>query len=138
MPKQVSKRIYTARFVFKVKYYLHSLINFSLVLHFISSSYLIGESFCNHLNGFLARSSPKNSPVMLFMSFNIVLQERYDKLEEMRKAINDRYPFDDLFVQWPKVDYEEKIITSLMKHLESFVKEMKNEISEQHYINQKK
>lgn len=67
-----------------------------------------------------------------------LLQERYDKLEEMRKAINDRYPFDDLFVQWAKVDYEEKIINTLIKHLESFVKEIKKEISEQYHINQKK
>ncbi len=47
-----------------------------------------------------------------------LLQARYDELEEFREAINDRYPYEDLFLKWAEVDYEEELIKTLLKYLE--------------------
>ncbi len=47
-----------------------------------------------------------------------LLQTRYDELEETRDAINDRYPFEDLYLKWAEVDDEEKLISQLIKHLD--------------------
>ena len=56
------------------------------------------------------------------------LQKRYDELEEQRDAINDRYPFEDLYLQWAKVDYEEELIRSLIIHLNERTMKIKNDI----------
>lgn len=58
------------------------------------------------------------------------LQKRYDELEEQRSAINDGYRFEDLYIQWAKVDYEEELIRSLLKHLDESALKMKNDIKE--------
>ena len=54
-----------------------------------------------------------------------LLNDRYTELEEMRDAINDRYPFSDLFLQQSAVDYEEQLIRRLLIHLESETLELK-------------
>ncbi len=54
-----------------------------------------------------------------------LLNDRYTELEKMRDAINDRYPFSDLFLQQSAVDYEEQLIRRLLIHLESETLELK-------------
>ena len=63
------------------------------------------------------------------------LQRRYDELEEQKDAINDRYPFDDLYLQWAKVDYEEELIRSLLLYLAECTVKIKNDIKEGQHIN---
>lgn len=48
-----------------------------------------------------------------------LLQARYNEVEEFREAINDRYPFDDLFLKWYEIDYEKELIEALLEYLES-------------------
>ena len=57
-----------------------------------------------------------------------ILQIRYDELEELRDAINDRYPFADLFRKYAEVDYEEALIWNLLKHLEKCTADLKDAI----------
>ena len=59
-----------------------------------------------------------------------MLQRRYNELEDMRDAINDRYPFEDLFIAQAKVDYEKKLIQNLIEHLKYCTLELKNTISD--------
>lgn len=47
------------------------------------------------------------------------IETRLSELEEMREAINDRYPFEDLFLKWAEVDYEKEILTDLLQQLEN-------------------
>ncbi len=47
-----------------------------------------------------------------------ILMARMKELEEMRDAINDRYPYSDLLVKWHEVDCEEDLIKKLLVHLE--------------------
>lgn len=46
------------------------------------------------------------------------IETRLKELEEKRDAINDRYPFEDLFLKWAEVDYEKEILTDLLQQLE--------------------
>ncbi len=46
-----------------------------------------------------------------------LLDTRLIELEKRREAINDRYPFDDLILQWELVDTEKEIIMDIMQHL---------------------
>ena len=48
-----------------------------------------------------------------------ILRKRYDELEEIRDAINDRYPFEDLYLKYDEVDYEEALIRLLLGYLEN-------------------
>ena len=54
-----------------------------------------------------------------------LLNDRYTELEKMRDAINDRYPFSDLFLQQSAVDYEEQLIRRMLLQLESETLELK-------------
>ncbi len=54
-----------------------------------------------------------------------ILQTRYDELEDLRDAINDRYPFEDLFLKWAEVDNEEELIRHLLERLEECTGNMK-------------
>ena len=54
-----------------------------------------------------------------------ILQTRYDELEDLRDAINDRYPFEDLFLKWAEVDNEEELIRHLLECLEEWTGHMK-------------
>ena len=58
------------------------------------------------------------------------LQRRYDELEELRTAINDRHPFEDLYLQWAKVDYEEELIHSLLENLNDSTLKIKKGLQE--------
>lgn len=49
----------------------------------------------------------------------VLLQTRYNKVEEFREAINDRYPFEDLFLRMYEVDYEKELIQKLLEYLSS-------------------
>lgn len=64
-----------------------------------------------------------------------ILQIRYDELENLRDAINDRYPFEDLFLKWAEVEYEEEMISRLLLHLvecaESMKKNVENKINDE-------
>ena len=53
----------------------------------------------------------------------MLLQTRYDELEHIRKAINDRYPFEDLFLKQAEVDDEKFLIHRLLEYLDSCVLE---------------
>lgn len=55
-----------------------------------------------------------------------ILESRYSELEEQRDAINDRYPFEDLYLKQAEVDDEEKLIRLLLKYLASCTEEMKS------------
>ena len=57
-----------------------------------------------------------------------LLTARFQELEEERDAVNDRYPFDDLFLKWAEVDGEEALIRRLLQHLERCAGEMKDAI----------
>lgn len=46
-----------------------------------------------------------------------LLQARYDEVEEYREAINDRYPFEDLYLRMHEVDYEKELIEKLLAYL---------------------
>ena len=46
-----------------------------------------------------------------------ILRKRYDELEEIRNAINDRYPFEDLELKCDEVDDEEMLIRQLLEYL---------------------
>lgn len=56
-----------------------------------------------------------------------LLEKRFKELEEWRDAINDRYPFEDLYLKWTEVDDEEELIRRLLKHLEKSTDDLKNE-----------
>ena len=58
-----------------------------------------------------------------------ILQTRYDELEDLRDAINDRYPFEDLFLKWTEVDDEEEMIRQLLLCLTTRTAEMKEKIT---------
>lgn len=57
-----------------------------------------------------------------------ILQTRYDGLEEWRDAVNDRYPFEDLYLKMAEVDDEERLISELLEYLTSRTEEMKRRI----------
>ena len=54
-----------------------------------------------------------------------LLNSRYAELEDVRDAINDRYPFEDLFLKCAEVDDEEFLIQKLLEYLDSCVLERK-------------
>jgi len=54
-----------------------------------------------------------------------LLQKRYNELEEMRNAINDRYPFEDLEHKCDEVDDEEMLIRQLLEYLKDATKLLK-------------
>ena len=56
-----------------------------------------------------------------------ILQKRYAELEEMREAINDRYPFEDWLLKCSEVDDEEELIRRLLKHLQTDTEKLKEE-----------
>lgn len=56
------------------------------------------------------------------------LLTRYNELEQEREAINDRYPFEDLFLKYAEVDNETLLIEKLLEHLEICTLQMKDEI----------
>lgn len=58
-----------------------------------------------------------------------ILQTRYDELEDLRDAINDRYPFEDLFLKWAEVDDEEEMIRQLLLCLTTRTAEMREKIT---------
>ena len=58
-----------------------------------------------------------------------ILQTRYDELEDLRDAINDRYTFEDLFLKWAEVDNEEEMIRQLLFCLTTRTAEMKEKIT---------
>ena len=53
----------------------------------------------------------------------MLLQTRYDELEHIREALNDRYPFEDLFLKQAEVDDEKFLIHRLLEYLDSCVLE---------------
>lgn len=55
-----------------------------------------------------------------------LLQKRYEELEEMRDAINDYYPHEDLCLKWVEVDDEEYLIRFILKSLEQGIAEVKD------------
>ena len=57
-----------------------------------------------------------------------ILQTRYDELEDLRDAINDRYPFEDLFLKWAEVDDEEEMIRQFLMRLEECSESMKERV----------
>ncbi len=59
-----------------------------------------------------------------------ILQKRYAELESMRRDINDRYPFEDLFLKYDEVDDEETLIGWLLEHLEHDAERLKLEKAE--------
>ena len=58
-----------------------------------------------------------------------LLQSRYDELEEERDAINDRYPYEDLYLKQEAVDNEEAIISHLLGRPDDFCDGLKAGIS---------
>ena len=55
-----------------------------------------------------------------------ILTARFDELGELADAINDRYPFDDLFIIQEEVSTERALINRLLKHLKEDADEMKS------------
>lgn len=53
------------------------------------------------------------------------LQKRYEELEEEHDAINDYYPYEDLYLKWAEVDDEEYLIRFLLKSLDQGAIELK-------------
>ena len=51
------------------------------------------------------------------------LQTRYDELEHIREAINDRYPFEDLFLEEAEKKKKKFLIHRLLEYLDSCVLE---------------
>lgn len=51
-----------------------------------------------------------------------LLMTRFYELENMREAINDRYPFKDLFVKWEEIDCEEDLIRILLNQVKEYKK----------------
>lgn len=49
-----------------------------------------------------------------------LLQTRLAELSDTREAINDRYPFEDIYLQWEAVDFEEELIKELLNHLKQY------------------
>ena len=60
----------------------------------------------------------------------MLLQTRYDELEHIREAINDRYPFEDLFLKQAEVDDEKFLIHRLLEYLDSCVLERRKMFSD--------
>lgn len=60
----------------------------------------------------------------------MLLQTRYDELEHIREAINDRYPFEDLFLKQAEVDDEKFLIHRLLEYLDSCVLERRKIFSD--------
>lgn len=61
-----------------------------------------------------------------------LLKTRYDELESERNAVNDHYPFEDLFLKWEEVDDEEAIIEHLLSRLDDYCDGMKEGIRRAH------
>lgn len=61
-----------------------------------------------------------------------LLLTRFDELEELREAINDRYPFNDLFLKWVEVSDEEYLIQYLLNQLEPGIAEVKEKRKEEY------
>ncbi len=59
------------------------------------------------------------------------IETRLSELEEMREAINDRYPFEDLFLKWAEVDYEKEILNDLLAQLESSTLKFRSKINDE-------
>ena len=53
-------------------------------------------------------------------------------MEELREAINDRYPFNDLFLKWTEVCDEEYLIKYLLSQLEQGIAEVKDKRKEEY------
>lgn len=62
----------------------------------------------------------------------LLLKNRYNELESERNAINDHYPFEDLFLKWEEVDDEEAIIEHLLSRLDDYCDGMKEGIRRSH------
>ena len=60
----------------------------------------------------------------------MLLQTRYDELEHIREAINDRYPFEDLLLKQAEVDDEKFPIHRLLEYLDSCVLERRKMFSD--------
>ena len=60
----------------------------------------------------------------------MLLQTRYDELEHIREAINDRYPFEDLLLKQAEVDDEKFLIHRLWEYLDSCVLERRKMFSD--------
>ena len=60
----------------------------------------------------------------------MLLQTRYDELEHIREAINDRYPFKDLLLKQAEVDDEKFLIHRLLEYLDSCVLERRKMFSD--------
>ena len=56
-----------------------------------------------------------------------LLLTRYGELEKLRDEINDRYPFEDLYLRQDEVDDEERMIKRLLEQLEANTAEIKEE-----------
>lgn len=65
-----------------------------------------------------------------------ILLDHYAELEEERDAINDYYPWEDLFLAQEKVDDGREFIRSLLKHLDECTTKKKKEIKK--YYKKKK
>lgn len=57
-----------------------------------------------------------------------ILQTRYDEIEDLQGAINDRYSLEDLFLKLAEVDNEEEIISRLIECLEGCTGSMKEKV----------
>ncbi len=64
-------------------------------------------------------------------SINIrnILMHRFTELEEMREAINDYYPYEDLELKCAEVDYEEKLIKVILEQIEEKTLKFRSEIT---------
>lgn len=54
-----------------------------------------------------------------------LLQKRYEELKKEQDAVNDRYPYEDLYLKWEEVDDEEFLIRFLLRSLEAGTAELK-------------
>lgn len=61
-----------------------------------------------------------------------VLQEYYDELEGLRDAINDRWPWPNLFLKMEEVDSGEYLVENLLIQLDLIVKERKEIKKKEH------
>lgn len=61
-----------------------------------------------------------------------LIQEKWLIEDEYKEAINDRYPFNDLFLKWVEVSDEEYLIQYLLNQLEPGIAEVKEKRKEEY------
>ena len=61
-----------------------------------------------------------------------ILQARYDEAEDLREAINDRYPFEDYDLKCEEIEREEQLVKSLLGQLDRETERIKEDIRMEH------